>query len=179
MGRASSSSASPVVGIERPAGLDILSRVAGKPSAMNRFGLLFHHFGLAVPGSDDAFRFLEALGYRIGPIVFDPLQMVNLAMCTHREMPDVEVIWPSDLTSPIDRILRRNGAIVYHLCYVAISHRAAVAALEEDGFNVTVISEAKPAVLFGGRDVSFYSVDGIGLIELIDGEPPKPDMSQG
>jgi hypothetical protein len=146
---------------------------------MNQFGLRFHHFGLAVPGSDDAFRFLEALGYRLGPIVFDLLQMVNLAMCTHREMPDVEVVWPSDIASPIDGLLRRNGPMVYHLCFVAASARAAIAALEQEGFNVTVISEAKPAVLFGGREVSFYSVDGIGVIELIDGEPLQPDMTQG
>jgi methylmalonyl-CoA/ethylmalonyl-CoA epimerase len=138
---------------------------------MNRLGLRFHHFGLAVPSSDDAFRFLKALGYRLGLIVFDPLQAVNLAMCTHHGMPDVEVVWPSDIASPIDGLLRRNGPMIYHLCFVAASPTAAVAALEQEGFNVTVISEAKPAVLFGGRDVSFYSVDGIGVIELIDGGP--------
>jgi methylmalonyl-CoA/ethylmalonyl-CoA epimerase len=146
---------------------------------MNRFGMRFHHFGLAVPGSDDAFRFLTALGYRLGPVVFDPLQTVNLAMCTHRRMPDVEVVWPSDIASPIDALLRRNGPMVYHLCFVAGSARAAIVAIEQEGFNVTVISEAKPAVLFGGREVSFYSVDGIGVIELIEGEPLQPDMTQG
>jgi hypothetical protein len=144
---------------------------------MNRFGLSFHHFGLAVPSSEDAFRFLKALGYRLGPIVFDPLQMVNLAMCTHRQMPDVEVVWPSDVASPIDGLLRRNGPMVYHLCFVAASARAAIAALEQEGLNVTAIRDPKPAVLFGGAEVSFYSVDGIGVIELIDGEPMQPDIT--
>jgi methylmalonyl-CoA/ethylmalonyl-CoA epimerase len=69
--------------------------------------------------------------------------------------------------------------MVYHLCFVAGSARAAIVGIEQEGFNVTVISEAKPAVLFGGREVSFYSVDGIGVIELIEGEPLQPDMTQG
>jgi Glyoxalase/Bleomycin resistance protein/Dioxygenase superfamily len=140
----------------------------------NKFGLRFHHFGLAVPNSDEAFRFLKALGYTLGAVVFDPLQLVNLAMCTHREMPDVEVIWPSDVPSPIDRLLRRGGPMVYHLCYVAIAPKRAIAAMEEDGLNVTAIGEPKPAVLFGGQQISFFNIENIGLIELIHGEPPPP-----
>ena len=175
MGRAFSACAFAPAVIEHGGRLDI----AEKPHPMNQFGLRFHHFGLAVPGSDDAFRFLKALGYRLGPTIFDPLQMVNLAMCTHREMPDVEVVWPSDVASPIDGLLRRNGPMVYHLCFFAASARVAIASLEQAGFNMALIREAKPAVLFGGREVSFYSVDGIGVIELIDGEPLHPDMTRG
>jgi hypothetical protein len=138
----------------------------------NRFGLRFHHFGLAVPSSDEAFRFLTALGYTTGRVVFDPLQFVNLAMCTHPEMPDVEVVWPSDIPSPIDRLLRRDGPVVYHLCYVAVSPSRAIAAMAGAGFNVAAVVEAKPAALFSGQKVSFYNVDNIGLIEIIHGEPP-------
>jgi Glyoxalase/Bleomycin resistance protein/Dioxygenase superfamily len=147
-----------------------------KPDPMNsvdnKFGLHFHHFGLAVPRSDEAFRFLKALNYTLGATVFDPLQLVNLAMCTHSEMPDVEVVWPSDFPSPIDRLLRRGGPMVYHLCYVAQSPQHAITAMEKDGFNVVPISEPKPAVLFGGKLVSFYNVDNIGLIEIIHNESP-------
>ena len=138
---------------------------------MNRFGLHFHHFGLAVPACDDAFRLLQALGFRLGRPVFDPLQQVNLAMCNHDEMPSVEVIWPGDSRSPIDRILRRGGARIYHLCYVAKSAESTIAAMEADGFTVIAHGEPKPAVLFGGQYVSFYSIANIGLIELIHGKP--------
>jgi hypothetical protein len=139
---------------------------------MNTFGLRFHHFGLAVPNPCAAFRFLRALGYRLGPVVFDPLQQVNLALCAHEEMPDVEVIWPSETPSPIDRILKRGGPMVYHLCYVAESPDAAIGAMEATGLNIIAHGEPKPAVLFGGQPVSFYSISDIGLIELIQGEPP-------
>jgi len=145
----------------------------------NRFGLRFHHFGLAVPSSDEAFRFLKALGYALGPAVFDPLQLVNLAMCTHQEMPDVEVVWPSNVPSPIDRLLKRGGPMVYHLCYVGLSPERAIAAMEQDGFNIAAIGEPKPAALFGGQPVSFYHIDRIGLIEIIHGEPPQRDTTGG
>jgi methylmalonyl-CoA/ethylmalonyl-CoA epimerase len=146
---------------------------------MNRFGLRFHHLGLAVAESDGAFRFLESLGYELGTVVYDPLQLVNLAMCTHREMPDVEVVWPSDVASPIDRLLKRAGPMTYHLCYVADAPRAAIAAIEQAGLHIAAVTEPKPAVLFGGREVSFHIVDGVGLIELIHGEALPIAAEQG
>jgi len=33
------------------------------------------------------------------------------------------------------------------------------------------VGVAKPAALFGGVPVSFHSVDQLGLIELVHGEP--------
>jgi hypothetical protein len=115
MGKATGRSLDATAGSERGSGSSLRSFV-GNPYPMNRFGLRFHHFGLAVPNPCAAFRFLRALGYRLGPVVFDPLQQVNLALCAHEEMPDVEVIWPSERPSPIDRILKRGGPMVYHLC---------------------------------------------------------------
>ncbi|HEU0216388.1 MAG TPA: VOC family protein [Stellaceae bacterium] len=139
---------------------------------MNRFGLDFHHLGLAVAQPDRAFDLLTGMGYRIGPSVFDPVQMVRLALCQHPQMPDVEIVTPSHAASPIDRLLRRNGTLIYHVCYRTTSISATLAALDHDGFNVIAVSDPKPAILFGGRDVAFYSVDGFGLIELLQDPPP-------
>ena len=134
------------------------------------FGLRFHHFGLAVAEPEPAFRYLEALGYTEGAVVFDPNQRVNLAMRHHAVMPDVEVIWPGDGPSPIDKMLRRNGSMVYHLCYEVADPEAAILAMEQAGLEVAQVSLPTPAPLFGGREVSFYSVAGFGLIELL-GDP--------
>jgi hypothetical protein len=139
---------------------------------MNRFGLDFHHLGLAVPQPDRAFDLLTGLGYHIGSSIFDPEQMVRLALCRHPQMPDVEIVSPSHTASPIDRLLRRNGPLIYHVCYRTASISTTIAALDRDGFNVISVSEPKPAVLFGGRNVAFYSVDGFGLIELLQDTPP-------
>jgi hypothetical protein len=133
--------------------------------------LRFHHFGLAVPAPEAAFRFLAALGYTEGAAAYDPLQNVNLAMRHHQNMPDVEVIWPGDGASPIEKMIRR-GHMIYHLCYVTEDADASLAAMAAAGLEVAPLGPPKPAALFGGRPVSFHAIDAVGLIELLHGEPP-------
>ena len=132
-------------------------------------GLTFHHLGLAVHTPGDAFKYLAALGYREGEQCFDPVQKVNLAMRHHPSMPDVEVIWPGDGPSPIDRILKGRDSMIYHLCYRVQDVAAALAGLEAAGLQVFPLGQAEPATLFGGQLISFYMVSGIGVIELIHG----------
>jgi hypothetical protein len=137
----------------------------------NRSGLKFHHFGLAVRNPRDAFVYLEALGYAISSTVYDPLQSVNLALCSHHEMPDVEVVWPGEEPSPIETMIKRRSGLIYHLCYVAEDPEQAVAAIERAGLNVVSASVPKAAVLFGGREVSFFFIENVGLIEIIHDTP--------
>jgi len=141
---------------------------------VNHFGLKFHHFGLAVRQPDSAFCYLRSLGYRDGLQVFDPLQRVNVTMRYHSEMPNVEVIWPGDGPSPIDNLLKRSNNLIYHLCYSTDDPQGALAAMAEVGLEVLPLSGPTPAILFGGREVSFYGVNNFGLIELIHGEPGEP-----
>jgi hypothetical protein len=134
---------------------------------VNRTGLSFHHFGLAVKRPDHAFLYLEALGYRKGVSCWDPLQCVNLAMVHHEVMPDVEVIWPGDEPSPIDNMIKGGKTLIYHQCYTSLDPQASVSELRELGLDVIEISPPKPAVLFGGLEVSFYSINQVGVIEVI------------
>ena len=46
-------------------------------SSPNKWGLVFHHLGLAAKDPEAATHFLTGLGYRIGPMIFDPLQNVH------------------------------------------------------------------------------------------------------
>ena len=135
----------------------------------NRFGLRFHHFGLAVREPNDAFRYLESLGYAISSVLYDPLQRVNLALCCHPEMPRVEVVWPGEDLSPINTMIKHRSGLVYHLCYTAESPERAVTAIEQAGLNIVAASTPKKAALFGGREVSFFFVQNVGLIEIIRG----------
>ena len=137
---------------------------------MNAFGLRFHHLGLAVRRPRDAVRFLGGLGYKVAEPLFDPEQNVNLIMGRHQgAMPDVEIIYPAADKSPIDGFLaeRRDG-IVYHLCYVTADLVATLAALAESGVRAVCKAPPTPAVLFGGRKVSFYDIVGMGLVEIIE-----------
>lgn len=137
---------------------------------MKQFGLSFHHFGLAAREPETALKALAGLGYRCGEMIFDPGQNVRLSLCQHDAMPSVEVIAPgSDGKTPVDRLVAKHGGgIVYHLCYTADDLGASLAAMEAGGLHVTCVAPPTPAVLFGGERVSFYMVDGLGLIEIIE-----------
>jgi hypothetical protein len=150
---------------------------------VNRFGLTFHHFGLAVRSPDGAFRYLEGLGYTPGACAFDPLQSVNVAMRHHRHMPDVEVVWPGDGPSPIDQLVKRGNERIYHLCYASDDPAGSLAALEAAGLGVVAVRDPLPAILFGGALVSFHYVDEFGVIELLHsntaGSPPSAETRAG
>ncbi len=139
-------------------------------SASNKWGLKFHHLGLAVKNPEPAIAFLVGLGYKIGTTVFDSLQNVNLGMCTHEQMPDVEIIYPAAGQGPLDKLLATHtNGLVYHICYVSEDLNKTLNALESDGaLRLFAVSSSKEAVLFGGKEVSFYLVAGVGLIEIID-----------
>lgn len=133
--------------------------------------LKFHHFGLAVRRPQKAFAFLDSLGYRASKPVYDPLQCVNLAMRYHATMPAVEVIWPGDGSSPIDKLIEGHRSLVYHLCYTTEDADQALADLQAAGHQIVEVAPPKPAILFGNIPVSFHNVLGFGLIEIIHGVP--------
>ncbi|WP_409190091.1 VOC family protein [Bradyrhizobium sp. RDM4] len=149
---------------------------SARPPAFDFGNLAFHHLGLAVTSPEEAFRYLALLGYTAGNQVFDPLQRVNLAMRHHPTMPDVEVIWPGDGPSPIDKLISKTGAMIYHLCYTCPNAEDALGELEAAGIDIVMVSAPTPAVLFDGRKVSFHHVSGFGLIEILQTEE-LPDWS--
>lgn len=136
---------------------------------MNEFGLVFDHLGLAVRKPDYALKFLLASGYSASSPVYDSEQNVNLIMCTSSEMPNVEIIFPGKGEGPVDSILSKVDASMYHMCYRAEDPQASVERMSSQGLRVFCLAQPKPAILFNGRQVSFYNVAGFGVIELIEG----------
>jgi catechol 2,3-dioxygenase-like lactoylglutathione lyase family enzyme len=151
---------------------DWMMTMSGVPSP-NQWGLAFHHLGLAAKDPKAAAQFLTGLGYRIGPSIFDPLQNVRAALCAHDHMPDVEIISPAEGKGPLEKLLAVQGeGLVYHICYTSADLDRSLEALEDDGrLSVYSVSPPKEAVLFGGKRVSFYLIEGVGLIEIIDEAP--------
>jgi methylmalonyl-CoA/ethylmalonyl-CoA epimerase len=137
----------------------------------NKYGLSFHHLGLAVAKPGPALMFLQGLGYKAGKAVFDPLQDVNVQMCEHAAMPLVEVISPGKGDGPLNALLTRSReGLVYHVSYRTGDLAASLRALEAPpGLRLVCVSPPKPAVLFNGEPVSFYVIAGMGLIEIIEG----------
>ena len=139
----------------------------------NKWGLAFHHLGLGTADPEAAAHFLSGLGYRIGPTIFDPLQNVHLAMCAHDRMPSVEIISPAEGPGPLDKLIpAHKDGLVYHMCYTCADLDRSLDAMESDErFRVRSISPPTEGVLFGGKRVSFYLVEGVGLIEVIEERP--------
>lgn len=137
---------------------------------MQPYGLTFDHLGLAVRQPQKATHFLRGLGYSVGETVYDPLQKVNLIWCESQTMPAVELIYANtdETSSPVDNILRDASAMIYHQCYRSADTQASIQAMKEDSVRVFCVSDKKPAILFQDRPVSFYMVDGFGLIEIIE-----------
>jgi Glyoxalase/Bleomycin resistance protein/Dioxygenase superfamily len=133
------------------------------------FDLRFHHLGLAVRQKSAAVKFLRGMGYQIGETLYDPNQLVNLIMCTSDSQPDVEIIYPSEDTGPVDNILKSNNALIYHTCYLSKDIDGSIHQIKEAGIRVLPISDKKPAPLFDNRKVAFFYIDGFGLVELLEG----------
>ncbi|MDB5972506.1 MAG: methylmalonyl-CoA epimerase [Hydrocarboniphaga sp.] len=119
--------------------------------------------------------FLQGLGYEVGELIVDPEQNVRLAMCRGSGLPSLELIVPADDgLGPLSSVLRRQDACIYHSCFTTHDADASLAAMAADSLKHMTVSPPKPAVLFGGRAVSFHLVGGFGLIELIHLPAPVP-----
>lgn len=134
-----------------------------------RLGLRFHHLGLLTDAPQAAATALGLMGYRIAEPVFDPLQDVHLRMAEGPvEGSTIELITPASREGSLAKLVTRRGDYMYHSCFVARDVPGTLAALEALGLRVVTVSPPKPAVLFGGKPVSFHSVEGLGLVEFID-----------
>jgi 4-hydroxyphenylpyruvate dioxygenase-like putative hemolysin len=135
---------------------------------MNEYNLNFHHLGLAVQKPEGAVCYLRGLGYAIGSTVFDAEQNAQLILCRSETMPDVEIIFPGEGSSPVDAIVRKHGSSMYHVCYTSPDAAESIRSIQRSGLRVLCVAKPKAAILFDGRPVSFYNVAGFGLIEVID-----------
>lgn len=134
--------------------------------------MTFHHFGLASARPQACAAFLVAIGYQVGETIYDSVQNVHLAMAVHPVQPAVEIVSPGPTPGPISALISANREGLYHLCYECNDVDAAIASMKQNGLRVVCMSPAKPALLFGGRFVSFFMIAGFGLIEVL-GPPLK------
>ena len=137
---------------------------------MNTCVLSFHHVGLLTDRPDDAKLRLQRLNYHLSETIFDPLQEVHLCMCdgTNGE-PSIEIVTPTQNNISLSGLLKRKNDYMYHVCYTTPSFEQGIKALLiNDTDRIVEVMPPKPAILFGGAHVAFYSVSGMGLIELLE-----------
>jgi methylmalonyl-CoA/ethylmalonyl-CoA epimerase len=140
--------------------------------------LRFHHLGLAVRDQGRALRFLHTLGYHAGESVRDDAQNVNLVLCTAPGMPTIEVVSRTSEPGPLHAILERTDAQIYHVCYETDDLPETLKCLRDAGHKPYCVVPPTPAVLFGGRRVSFFVLRGFGIIEILEADPPQQAQSK-
>src|SRR5262245_59066487 len=121
----------------------------------------FHHIGMAVRDFAPARDFYASQGYHHGTPITDPLQDVELLFCTKPASPSIELVKPLRDTGPIANYLKQQDGYIYHVCFEVSDLQAALKQVYGTRRYIC-ISAPKPAVLFGGRHVSFYYSKGIG-----------------
>lgn len=126
----------------------------------------FHHIGVAVKDIvKTAFVYKEG-GYFASDAIFDPVQNVNICWLTKEGMPTVELLEPVDNSSPVCKILEKNGVIPYHTCYVVEDIDKAVTELRKQKY--VLVSKPVEAVAIHNCKVAFLHHRQIGLIELVE-----------
>lgn len=129
--------------------------------------VVFHHIGLAVRDFAPAQDFYSLQGYSVGQPVTDPLQEVELLFLTKAGAPSVELVKPLHDQSPVTSYLKQQSECFYHVCFEVSDLQAGLKKVYGTR-RYLCASPRKPAVLFGGRHVSFYYARGIGLVEFLE-----------
>lgn len=127
---------------------------------------IFHHIGVAVKDIDKTSAIYEVAGYDMSDIIFDPIQNVNIRWLTKEGMPTIELLTPVDETSPVCKILKKNGVTPYHMCYVVGDIDNAVVELRKQKY--VLVSKPVEAIAMHNCKVAFLYNRHIGLIELVE-----------
>ena len=135
---------------------------------INNIGLRFHHIGIACYNIDEAPMFYIAQGYKKTETIYDPIQNVNICFCEKvtRGGVCIELISPHNDTSPICKILQKNGTSPYHICYETKSLEKIIMKMKKQKF--IIVQKPTPAVAFGGKMVCFLFNKNVGLVELVE-----------
>jgi methylmalonyl-CoA/ethylmalonyl-CoA epimerase len=129
-----------------------------------------HHVGWVVKDIKAAIpSAIELLGsqYKVGDIVHDPLRHVLICFLTSESSLAFELIQPDDSgNSPVDDLLARSGAAVYHICMQVEDIDTELMRMEKKGG--LVVSPKSPAPAIGGRNVAYVYDMHLGLIEIVE-----------
>lgn len=126
-----------------------------------------NHFGVIVPDIEEHYKkyMSHLMPNGLSNRTHDPLQGVNVAFLEFSEGV-IELVEPTDSSSPISKILEKKPAMFHHVCLESDALEEDIEVCRDNG--QFVISSPKPAVAFGGRQIAFVmGRDGL-LWELLE-----------
>ena len=130
----------------------------------------FHHIGIATNNLEAAIKVYVELGYALqfGRIFIDPVQKVKIGFMEKPNNPRIELLMPHGENSPVENVLKKNGATPYHTCYEVYDIEKSIRELQSIKF--VKIIEPTPAVAFKNRRICFLYNKSIGLLELLEAQ---------
>lgn len=134
---------------------------------MNKFGLEFHHIGLATDNFELTLKILKKLGYKTKSIKFNKNYNVKNAICISKTHPTIEIVSKKSGKSVIDNILKKNKQLVYHICYICDNFKECYKKFKKNNIEIIKISKSYISP-FEKVDSSFFYINGIGIIEIFD-----------
>jgi methylmalonyl-CoA/ethylmalonyl-CoA epimerase len=126
----------------------------------------FNHIGIATKSIEATEILYRRLSYTSSNIFVDNIQNVRILFLTHRKSPMIELIEPLNSSSPISKILKKNGVIPYHTCYEVPLLEDAIEVLSRNRF--IKIGSPVQAIAFNNRRIAFLYNENFGLIELLE-----------
>jgi methylmalonyl-CoA/ethylmalonyl-CoA epimerase len=128
--------------------------------------MVFHHIGLATSDIEKSKLAYKVLGYTGEDIIYDPNQRVNLCFLYKKDAPVLELVSPTEESSPVNNILQKNGTMPYHTCYEVVDLEQTISELKL--LRYLVVVKPVEAIAFNNRRVCFLFQKHAGLIELLE-----------
>ncbi|MDR1407030.1 MAG: VOC family protein [Tannerella sp.] len=127
---------------------------------------IFHHVAIAVRSIEKTAAIYCKSGFTSTQPVIDPVQNVRICFLMKQNMPLYELVEPIDVTSPVSRILDREGITPYHICYEVDDIDEAIHDLKKQKY--LLIQTPVPAIALNNRKICFMFHKDVGLIELLE-----------
>lgn len=127
-----------------------------------------HHYGFATKSIDKSLKEFEKIGYTAtSEKIIDPIQGVALLFIGNDMNHLIELVSPLDKNdSPVTKILQKNGASLYHICYEVEDLDVTIEDFKKKKF--LLVLAPTPAVAFNNRRISFMYNTHLGLIEFLE-----------
>jgi len=129
--------------------------------------LTFHHIGIAVRDFKKSVQFYSSLGYVSSELTTDTFHNVEIVMLSSDLNPDIELVKPLNEGSPVSNFLKKNEERIYHICYEVSNLQTTLEVLKRT-HRVICVSKKGQAVVFEGKEVSFYFISGVGIVEFLE-----------
>lgn len=137
---------------------------------MEHLNIKLDHIGIVVKNLEHSKEYYKkTYGFNpLSDIIHEPIQKVNLIFIEtgHGHMPVIELITPSEVSSPVTNFLEKKGGGLHHLAYEVSDIEQAIEHFKQSGS--LMVSKIVPGTGHKGRRTIWLYTAEKSLVELIE-----------